>query len=277
MKRRWLWGLAAVVVLPGAWWLNAHVQEQLIYAPVRYPAGCAREPWGIEYEISAGRQTAFYVPPAQGGPPARLWLMFGGNGCLALTSWRAVVDGNDDPAAAFLLLDYPGFGFCEGRPSPAAIQESADRALARLREQWGGGAAPRLRVLGYSLGTGPALHFAARHEEAGAIILLAPFTSIGEMQKFFYGVRTDFLLRHRFDNRSRVAALARRAVPPKLVIVHGGNDVTVPPAMGRQLAALLPSTAVFLDLPGAGHDGVCDVPLILECMREGNPARPRLP
>ncbi|MDR1304609.1 MAG: alpha/beta hydrolase [Verrucomicrobiales bacterium] len=269
MQRRWFHSLTiAVILLSVAAWLNFLIQERLIYAPARYAADDAPSPWALEYETSAGRQTAFYAPPACGGAPGELWLMFGGNGSLAL-DWRPVVAANTNPARAFLLLDYPGFGRCAGHPSPSAIQESADRALTVAREHWGGAPAP-LRVCGYSLGTGPALQFAARHAEVENILLLAPFTSLGEVEKFLYGVRTDFLLLHRFDNRAAVTALAARPAPPALLILHGENDDTVPLTMGRQLAALLPG-AVFRRLPGVGHDGVCQTPLILECMNLATP------
>ncbi|MDR1190203.1 MAG: hypothetical protein LBK60_00880 [Verrucomicrobiales bacterium] len=249
--RAWLVASAvALALMPGAWWLNDWLQVRLLYGgPLRYPATFSKAPRGFDYATSAGRQTAFYLPPADGQSPERLWVIFSGHGSLAAW-WLPLLDQARVAGTGFLLVDYPGFGFCTGRPSPARIQESADGALAALRER---GVTPaRLGVAGYSLGTGPALQFATRHDAVERVLLLAPYTSVSDLQQLFYGLRTPWLLRHEFDNRAAMTALAARATPPTVIIVHGEKDDTVPPVMGRELAGLLP-TAVFHSLPDAGH------------------------
>ena len=85
----------------------------------------------LNYSTAAGRQTAFYVPPRQGDPlrPDRLWIVFGGNGALAL-GWLDLTSGYPDPRSAFLLVDYPGYGLNQGRPTRGSIIDCGPSALA---------------------------------------------------------------------------------------------------------------------------------------------------
>ena len=82
----------------------------------------------LNYETSEGKQLAYYVPPRDesfSGVP-RVWVLFPGNASLAL-DWLKFIALAPERDDAFLLMDYPGYGGCEGSPSPASIQESAER------------------------------------------------------------------------------------------------------------------------------------------------------
>ncbi|MCA1764735.1 MAG: hypothetical protein LC633_00515 [Desulfobulbaceae bacterium] len=115
-------------------------QHRLIYYPRSYVGKPPLPERGevLGYNTGQGRQAAFYLPPAgdPGQVPGRLWLMFGGNASLAL-DWLGLIKDFPDPEAAFLLVDYPGYGRSEGRPGPAAILESAETALLALAAHLG--------------------------------------------------------------------------------------------------------------------------------------------
>src|SRR5436305_10850076 len=88
-------------------------QHAMIYHPRPYDSryGVKLPANGVEinYTVSAGKCSAFYIP-SRDVLPKRLWIAFCGNGSLAL-DWLANIlvnyPVNDD---AFLLVDYPGYG-----------------------------------------------------------------------------------------------------------------------------------------------------------------------
>lgn len=172
-----------------------------------------------------------------------------------------LVNGCPGGADGFLLIEYPGYGNCEGHPCSEAIQNSADMALAALATRLGMAAPdlePRLQTLGHSLGCAAALGFASRHLGVSRVVLLAPFTSMEDMARRTVGWPLCFLLADNYDNRARVREIAARTNPPELEILAGTNDSLIPFTMGRELAGLAPKIARFLPVEGAGHNDILD-------------------
>jgi len=237
-------------------------QNRLIYHPRPYTVDAATRYPSIvplSYTTSQGRQQAFYLPPRldPAQPPSRLWLIFHGNGSLAL-DWVNFLDPPPDPHDAFLLIDYPGYGDCQGTPSPASIHASAEAAFACLAQPLH--TQPRvleqnLNLLCHSIGCAAGLNFAVRHP-VDRIILLAPFTSLRDMARRTVGWPLCWLLLHNYDNRARLSELAARQHPPRVLILHGDDDRLVPVSMGRQLASMFPGMITFRDVPGADHNTI---------------------
>ncbi|NTV14656.1 MAG: alpha/beta hydrolase [Desulfobulbaceae bacterium] len=232
--------LAALMV-----WLG-RLQRRMIYAPRPYPEPLAL-PSGVlplEYRTAQGRQTAFYLSPAVPPSPGRapnLWLLCGGNSALAL-DWLDLLSDFPDPSAAFLLLDYPGYGRCQGRPSPAAISESSEQALLALASHLHlspESLESNLHALGHSLGAAAVLLTAARHP-LKRLVLISPFTSLQDMAAQLVGKLLSRTLLHDYPNRSRLRQVLSQEAPVAITIIHGSHDKVVPVAMGRELAALSP-------------------------------------
>jgi alpha-beta hydrolase superfamily lysophospholipase len=247
------------------------IEINLVYAPRpdRAAAGQAAAAGflALEYHTAQGRQTAFYHPPSHPSEACHLWVLFSGSGSCAMESWPYLVKAAANGGDAFLLLDYPGSGLCEGRPSIAGIDASAAAALTVLREKTAR-PLPPLRALGYSLGTGPALRFAANHD-VDRVILLAPYTSIGDAGRHLYGFAPDIFIFHNFDNRASLARLATRKSPPRVIIIHGDADEALPVTMSEELARCWPSMVQLHIIPGADHGGIFVLPLILSAMEHG--------
>ncbi|CAE8628039.1 unnamed protein product, partial [Polarella glacialis] len=80
-----------------------------------------------EFTYTAGvdlKQRAFLLQPSKGKFAGPLWLVFGGNAMLS-ADWLEFCDEvitlhqqQGQANAAFLLVDYPGYGGNPGRPSP---------------------------------------------------------------------------------------------------------------------------------------------------------------
>jgi len=236
-------------------------QQRMIYHPRPYTAAEPSRPAAmitLEYATSQGRQTAFYFPPAAGpGTEAENpWLLLGGNGALAL-DWLELVKDFPDPQASFLLLDYPGYGYCQGRPNPASILESIEAALstlaARLQLEKTTLQA-RLKVMGHSLGAAVALLYASRHP-VNRLVLISPFTSLKDMAALIVGRLLSHTLLHDYDNRARLRKVLAHEPAPPIAIIHGNHDKVVPVAMGRELANLDPRIN-YLEIDRGDHNSL---------------------
>src|SRR4029453_13916521 len=104
-------GVGLVVVSPAA----GDLQGFLIYHPRPYaPVVLAALPphlVEIAYDTAQGPQVAFYLPPYHRPkhPPEALWVLFHGNGSLAL-EWLENLHLDLKTHTGFLLIDYPGYG-----------------------------------------------------------------------------------------------------------------------------------------------------------------------
>jgi pimeloyl-ACP methyl ester carboxylesterase len=249
--------LPLAVVLLGL----AACQSRLIYpAPQYAPVMWERLPPSLavlRYRTDQGEQVSFYQPPRDGGAPERLWLVCSGNGGCAL-AWHDLLRAAPDGKAGFLLLDYPGYGFSAGSCSPERILAASEAAVEALRVHLGLDRTDfhrRLGVLGHSLGAAAALQYAARHPVA-RIVLAAPFTSLAEAANHLLCWPAGWLVVHRFDNRARLAEIARQLPRPPVLIVHGEADTMLPVAFGRDLAAAWPDWVVLTTIPGVGHNDI---------------------
>jgi pimeloyl-ACP methyl ester carboxylesterase len=269
LRIRWRRVLIAVLVVLALPVLALFIfQDRLVYFPQPYPPDAMPKGFAaVRFTTGAGQQTAFMHRSA--GKPARVWVMFGGNAALAL-DWVELVAAMRDPDAAVLLVDYPGYGACGGKPSPRAIGESAEAAFIAFAGELGESPLAlesRLHVLGHSLGAAAALQFAVNHSPE-RVVLVSPFTSLRDMARRSVGWPLCWLLKANFDNRARVRELAARPRPPKLEILHGEADEVIPMAMGRELAGLMPS-ATFRALPDMDHNSiVADTSDLLRAMTE---------
>lgn len=244
-------------------------QNRLLYHPKPYQPTLARVGYygaqRLDFETGQGRQTAFYLPPLEAptSPPERLLVCFNGNASLAL-DWEDRFPESvrrSVPGTGILLVEYPGYGFCEGAASPVSMEQNGRAAMAELARQLG---VPNealrkdLRVLGYSMGAAAGLLF-SRNEPVRKVALVAPFTSTIAMASRTVPWPLSELLHHRFDNVARMRDLARRQMPPMITIFHGTADSVIPFDMGKDLAAQHPEMATLVDFPGASHDTALDL------------------
>jgi fermentation-respiration switch protein FrsA (DUF1100 family) len=144
-----------------------------------------------------------------------------------------------------LAIDYRGFGDSTGFPSEPGLYRDAEAAfdwLAKLIDP------KRIAIIGESLGTGVAIWLAARRP-AGALILLAPYTSISDIAALQYPL---FPVRRLLVDQFR-SDLEIKKVHIPLLIVHGTADRTIPIASGLALFDMANEPKLFLRSEGAGH------------------------
>jgi len=248
---RWLFLMLGVLLMLTLF------QHKLIYHPRTYPAGY--QPWKtsslelLRYHTTEGSQTAYYLPP-ENGSVQRVWVLFGGNAGLAL-DWLGLLTRVNLSGVGFLLIDYPGYGACEGSASPEMIRISTREAFQAWQREYGIESQPGWATLGHSLGAAAALQFAEDHP-VDRIVLLSPFTSLADMVRHLFGGWLVPLLRHHFENRKPLQVVLERNPFPAILISHGDRDEVVPVQMGRELAALNPGQIEYLEVLDTGHNDI---------------------
>lgn len=218
-------GAAVAVGLPLVLYL---FQDRMLFYPPGAPAALPRPARATLEELTqltadGERIVAWLVRGAERAP---LLIYFGGNA--EDVSWLI---GMDESFAgyALLLVNYRGYGPSQGRPSEAALFADAlawyDAAVRRADIDPG-----RIAVMGRSLGSGVAVHLAARRPVAG-VILVSPYDSVKSLAQAIYPfLPVGLLLKHPFDSLSLAGAM--RA---PLLCLAAENDRVIPRAHSRRL------------------------------------------
>jgi uncharacterized protein len=261
------WLFAAVLLLALVLFVVL-LQDRFIYFPLRYSTSDLEEAQTlgvqeVKFRTTQGNQTAFFwrCDDSEVAPQV-VWLLFGGNGDVAL-AWMDLIRAFADPDSGYLLIDYPGYGICGGRPNPKTILENAERALETLQatKAWKLDS-HALCVLGHSLGGAAALQFAANHL-VRRILVVSTFTTMDAMVRAQIHIPLGRLLRHRFDNIAALKGILSQKEVTEIIIFHGQADEIIPPRMGRALADLNPGRIKYFEISGAGHNDIFRTPLPL--------------
>jgi fermentation-respiration switch protein FrsA (DUF1100 family) len=191
----------------------------------------------------------WWIPGSGEGP---VILMFHGNaGTIADRLENADLMVKQLEASVY-LLEYPGYGDSQGRPSEESLFAAGQAALDEARER---ADARPLVLFGRSLGGAVAIHLAAREAQGrgsvDALIVESSFTSLAELGRALGFPVAAPLLPYRFDS---LGTIARVKMPT--LILHGDRDEIVPFSMGERLfeAATGSRAKEFYRIPGAGHN-----------------------
>ena len=187
----------------------------------------------------------WFVP---GGDGATLVLMHGNAGNIS-GRLRRLAELHEALGMNVFIFDYRGYGLSEGRPSEKGTYLDAEAALDYVASR--GDVDPaRTVVFGHSLGTAIAVEMAVRRD-VQAVVLEAPFTSIGAMASLGYPFVPGIgrILRTKYDSLSKIGGIGA-----PLLVVHGERDATIPIRMGRELYEAAAEPKRLLAIPGADHD-----------------------
>jgi hypothetical protein len=244
-KRRW--ALVAAIAVAGLLALWSGMENRLLYFPTR--------------ELSAtpaayGLDAVELTPVAEDGVRLHGWWIKGsGRRALLVFHGNAGNIGDRLDRAKILrerfgldifLVDYRGYGRSEGSPSEAGLYRDARAIHAAALAS--GFRAEDVDLFGESLGCAVAIQLAL-DRPSGGVVLEAPFLSIAAMAREHYPFVPLFLIRSRFDNAAKIAAIAA----PKLIFV-AERDTIVPAAQGRRLFELAREPKTLFVIPGAGHN-----------------------
>ena len=144
-------------------------------------------------------------------------------------------------------VDYPGYGLSDGSPD----EEGCYRVVHRLYDWLIGerGFSPKdIIVVGFSIGTGPAVELAAT-KPVGGLVLQAPYLSAPRIV-----TKVRVLPIDPFPNLKRIGDIAC-----PLVVIHGTDDSIIPFAHGKELFDLAPEPKTFVPVEGADHNDLIGV------------------
>jgi pimeloyl-ACP methyl ester carboxylesterase len=143
-------------------------------------------------------------------------------------------------------VDYRGYGISDGRAGSHAACEDGEAALKHLVADRG---IPlnRLILHGRSVGTGIALHLAARNKVAG-LILESPFVTA-------FRVRTVIPIApfDKLRNNQRI-----REISCPLLVIHGVDDAIIPLWHGQKLYDLATVPKRYWWVPRANHNDIIE-------------------
>lgn len=146
------------------------------------------------------------------------------------------------------LVNYRGFGLNTGTPGQADVLADATHIYDVLTTR-GDMDATRVISMGYSLGTGVAVHLAGQRPVAG-VVLAAPYDSltiIGVKETPLYKPLSGIMKRY-FDS----ASIAPRITAPLFCLV-GEKDQAIPPELSMKLVDLWGGTTRVQVYKGEDH------------------------
>jgi hypothetical protein len=203
----------------------------------------------VEPEIKlAGR-----LYPASPDAPAVIF--YHGNGEIA-ADYDEIAGFYNHLDITLLVMDYRGYGASDGMPTAASLLDDAPPTLDQLGEIFSAHQlSPKRRyVMGRSLGSVPAIELAYRAgEQLDGLIIESGFSdTFGLLNRL--GVRVDNAEEQRdgFGNSFKL-----QLVSLPTLIIHGDNDVLIPPDDGEALhASVAAENKRLVLIAGAGHNDI---------------------
>lgn len=212
-----------------------------------YPFGADRfDNPAFEQDVVSDRNVTMAV--ARGTEPLAVLYFMGNGGSLVYFTFSLAAHQSQGRTVA--AMAYPGGGGVAGSPSEVRLKADAVAAYDWLAAHHAG----PIAVHGFSLGTGLAIHVAARRPVA-AIILDAPYARMCELMTKASYLPACFLPGvQRWDSAADVPALSA-----PVLIQHGTADRLIPIDNGRRLAALMRQSGlnvIFDAVDGATHNNL---------------------
>lgn len=152
----------------------------------------------------------------------------------------------DQAKVHVLVLEYPGYGVCDGVLNRESIMARVDVA-EHLATQMLGLPANRIIVFGRSVGTGLALQLAARKAWAG-LILVSPFTSCQDLFREKVGP-VAHLFEEWFPNEETI-----QKVQCPTLFIHGEEDELIAVSHGRTLFERCSATKACITPKNVRHN-----------------------
>jgi len=217
-----LWGLIVYVAYVGLVYLLARQiifpRSQIGYSPVQPDSAQQVEKRWIE--TSFGKVETWFLPPISASHARPVPAVIFAHGNAELIDFSPLeLKPFTEMGIGVLLVEYPGYGRSDGRPSQKSITEAFTAAYDMLiaREDVD---PEKIILYGRSIGGGVVCALAATRPSA-AMILVSTFTSIRSFAVRF--LVPGFLVQDPFDNLEVV-----KNYPGPILIVHGRHDEIIP-------------------------------------------------
>lgn len=243
MKKSMTTFLIALIVVYAALLTYLYInQRSLIYFPDTALPVLEGDAELISVTTTDGlKLNGWYFPPANDQKP--IIIHFQGNaGNHSHRLWKANLLRQQ--GYGVLLAGYRAYGGNPGEVSEQGLLKDGRAYMNFLKDKKN-----PLVVHGESLGTGVATRMASEYPVAG-LILESPYSSIADVaQSLYFYVPVGLLIKDRFDSVSAI-----KNVTAPVLIIHGGQDQTIPVRFGRRLYEAAHQPKSFISIPAAGHN-----------------------
>ena len=203
-----------------------------------------------------GNSMACLWLPNEKSPCERAVIFFNGNGGNASGCTDLAEQLQKTLDSSVLLIDYPGYGNSEGKPSEAGCYANATAGMEWLI-QVQKIPAGKIVLMGLSLGGGVAVEMATKYP-ARALVVVSSYTSLPDAAKArFPFLPTKWLMKNRFDSITKISR-----VNSPVFVAHGTDDRTIPFSQGEKLFTAANEPKRFSRLEGLGHNGCLTVELL---------------
>ncbi len=170
----------------------------------------------------------------------------------SLKSWGEIAKAYTDLNHDLFMLDYRGYGKSEGKISgQGQLYKDVQTVYASLKSKYDEN---EIIVLGYSIGTGPAVKLASSNNPK-LLILQAPYYSLTDMMKHSYPIIPSFILKYKFETHKYI----KKCKMP-IIIFHGDRDEVIYYKSSVKLKELLKANDTLIILPEQGHNGMSSNP-----------------
>lgn len=230
--------LFTILIGASVMWLTGctGIQRKFLFYPTHHNGDNGLTAWQAEGKtIGYSRQVT---------SPENVWLMLHGNGGQASHRTYAIPCFSERDSV--FILEYPGYGARDGKPSRASFDAAATEAHLLLRKTF-----PNIPicVAGESIGSGPACTLATQSQPPNKIVLVVPFdnlTSVAAEHVSFLPV--SWILEAKWDNTHSLSSYKG-----PVEIFGAEQDTVIPIDHAKKLAAAIPS-AQFHSIPGGHND-----------------------
>lgn len=188
-------------------------------------------------ETTFGEVTACYLESEHEFDDCPIAIVAHGN-AETIGHWSTISTHFNELGLSVFLVEYPGYGDAEGKPSKETISETFDKAYEWLSSR--GLSRRKVIGIGQAFGSGPILGLANR-KRFDALILLSPHTSLNSLVGSM-GLPSVFL-KTRYDNLAAIETFEGPAL-----LIHGERDRLIPPAHSERLAAAAPSQTTYFPI-----------------------------
>jgi len=228
-------------------------QRRLIYFPTRFSLQLAEtlaskegfQPWTNR----TGEVIGWHLPSRE--TPAGSVLIIHGNAGCAIDRTYLAKPIHDASLVDVYLLEYPGYGAREGKPTQKSFLTAGEEAFALLSDRM------PIHLVSESLGAGVATHLAKIHgARVSGLMMFAPYNNLvsaGQRQMPFLPV--SLILRDRFDP----AEWLKDYRGPVSIMIAGADEV-IPSDLGRKLHDGYAGPKRLQVIEGAHHNDIAGQP-----------------
>ena len=146
------------------------------------------------------------------------------------------------------MVDYRGYGKSDGRiSSEDQLNRDMQKAYDQIKKLYYENS---IILLGYSIGTGPALYLASKNNPK-MLILQAPFYNLTDMMRRYFPIFPSFLLKYKMENKRY---LKECAMP--VIIFHGDQDEIIYYGSSIKLSEHFKEGDRLITLESQTHNGM---------------------